>query len=85
MTEFKGTKGQWHVSYRERGYNGFQINSMYKVVSDEEEKANATLIEQAPEMLKELIKEVEILKSMGLGDTDRCVRKEKLIIKATKI
>lgn len=50
-----------------------------------EREANALLISKAPEMLEELIKEVEILKSMGLGDTDRCKRKEQLIKSATEI
>ena len=37
--------------------------------------------EKDPEMFKELSKEIEILKSMGLGDTERCLRKIRLLEK----
>lgn len=40
---------------------------------------------KAPEMLEELKKEVDILESMGLGDTERCKRKKQLIKEATEI
>ena len=48
-------------------------------------ESNALLISKAPEFLKELVNEVEILKAMGLGDTERCKRKERLIKEATEL
>ena len=56
-----------------------------KNVKDQEAEYNALLISKAPEILKELVNEVEILKAMGLGDTERCKRKERLIKEATEL
>lgn len=99
MDNTKYTKGEWKVftnAHKECngdewgwvGLNTFNSKSINKCSvhwSGNEAKANALLISKAPEMLEELIKEVEILKSMGLGDTDRCKRKEQLIKSATEI
>lgn len=87
MSEFKGTKEMNILGSNEIGFGiGYRNNVKLSVWgNDEEAKANALLISKAPEMLQELIKEVDILKAMCLGDTERCKRKEKLIKQATDL
>ena len=54
-------------------------------VSDVELEMEYVCEQVTAEILKELINEVEILKAMGLGDTERCKRKERLIKEATEL
>lgn len=84
--EFKGTK-ELQVDLK---HNQVLNSSRVLVIANindynGEGKYNTLLYSKAPEMLKELMKEVEILKSMGLGDTERCKRKEQLIKEATEL
>jgi len=83
MSEFKGTKGLKLSTYK-RGrdiyFNVFKLEGKAK-----EHDANLRLLNKSEEMLEELIKEVKCLKAMGLGNSERCVRKEKLIKEATEI
>lgn len=89
---FKGTDKEW-FAVNFGGYINIQDGPLYEdnnildqdKVGDDIAEANAQLIIHALPMLRELIKEVDILESMGLGDTDRCIRKKKLIKSATTI
>lgn len=92
---FKGTQGEFSAS-KQKGTPGhcFQAQvfcdgksiAYFEPTEDEAEaSANAQLMIHALPMLRELMKEVEILESMGLGDTERCTRKKQLIKSATKI
>ena len=89
--EFKGTKGKWEI-VKDDFFNStvvkhkaFSVCVVNNLASNDICQANALLISKAPEMLKELINEVEILKFMGLEDTERCKRKEQLIKQATEL
>lgn len=81
---FKGTKGKWaNNDGNIVDENNIEIVDI--ITLSKEDEANALLISKAPEILKELVNEVEILKAMGLGDTERCKRKEQLIKEATEL
>ena len=89
--EFKGTKGKWEqitASWdldQEVFVEDTEIIVAKVFGKPHEQIYNALLISKAPEFLKELVNEVEILKAMGLGDTERCKRKERLIKEATEL
>lgn len=86
--EFKGTKGRWEARLKGQIASAVYCDNTQicmRARSTTEAKADMLLISKAPEMLKELVNEVEILKAMGLGDTERCKRKERLIKEATEL
>ena len=86
--EFKGTRGNWILNEKYQTIEdseGYGIAQQNGIKNSEKWLNDALLISKAPEILKELVNEVEILKTMGLGDTERCKRKERLIKEATEL
>lgn len=96
--EFKGTKGNWHWEYSGDYDLACLVNeenieicnfgnnfNYYPTEGTEPNEYDALLISKAPELLRELTQEVDILIGLGLGYTDRCQRKIKLIKESTEI